>query len=329
MIIANRNNVYRLVAMLLCLLSVQACKADEQDEKLSTLSTLPTFSEFPITSTKALKEFFRYRDNRIPFICAHRGGATVGYPENAIVTFEHTLSRTDAIFEIDPRLTKDGVIVAFHDETLDRTTNGTGKLSDYTWAELKQLKLKDTKGNITPYGIHKLEEVLQWAKGKTILILDKKDVPYDRLLQLIELNKAEAHVLVSTYHLKEAQYYYKRNPNIMFEAIIKDKEVMKSYEDAGIPWGNIVAFTGQPSNTPSNALLNAMLHERGVMCMVSTVKFQDKEKNKNTRATAYRDLITNGKIDILMSNMPIDLAEALLPLVAEPSSRYKFFKAVK
>lgn len=322
MIIANRNNTYRLFAMMLCLLSAQACKAVVQDEKPSTLSTL---SEFPITSTKELKDFFRYRDNRIPFICAHRGGATVGYPENSITTFEHTLSYTDAIFEIDPRLTKDGVIVAFHDETLDRTTNGTGKLSDYTWAELKQLKLKDTKGNITPYGIHKLEEVLRWAKGKTILILDKKDVPYDRLLQLIELNNAEAQVLVSAYHLKEAQYYYKRNPNIMFEAIIKDKEVMKSYEDAGIPWGNIVAFTSQPLNAP----LNAMLHERGVMCMVSTVKFQDKEKNKNTRVTAYRDLITNGKIDILMSNTPIDLAEALLPLVSEPNSRYKFFKAVK
>lgn len=309
----HKNRICRSIALWLLIFALQAFQAVAQDKKLNTLS---------IKSTRELKEFFRYSNDRLPLVCAHRGGAGLGYPENAIATFEHTLSQMHAFFEIDPRLTKDGVVVAFHDETLERTTNGTGKLSNYTWDEVKQLKLKDTKGNITPYGIHKLEEILQWAKGKTILVLDKKDVPYSSLLKLIEANSAEAHVLVSAYRLKEVQYYHKRNPNIMFEAIIKDVRVMKMYEEAGIPWGNIVAFTGQPLNT----LLNQTLRKKGVMCMASTVKFQDKEKNKNNRAAGYREVVTNGGIDVLLTNRPTDLAAALQPLMPQQSLKNKFFE---
>jgi len=308
----HKNRICRSIALGLLVFALQVFQAVAQDKKLNILS---------IKSTKELKEFFRYSDDRVPLVCAHRGGATIDYPENAIATFENTLGQMHAFFEIDPRLTKDGVIVVFHDETLDRTTNGTGKLADHTWDEIKQLKLKDAKGNITPYGIHKLEEILQWAKGKTILVLDKKDVPYSSLLKLIEANNAEAHVLVSVYRLKEAQYYHKRNPNIMFEAIIKDIATMKMYDEAGIPWGNIVAFTGQPLNTP----LNEMLHKKRVMCMASTVKFQDKGKTKNNRAIGYREVVTNGGIDILLTNRPTDLVTALQLLIQQKSSKYKFF----
>jgi glycerophosphoryl diester phosphodiesterase len=47
------------------------------------------------------------------------------------------------MFEIDPRITKDSVVVLMHDATLDRTTTGTGRVADHTWAELQQLRLKD------------------------------------------------------------------------------------------------------------------------------------------------------------------------------------------
>ena len=73
-------------------------------------------------------------------ISGHRGGMLDGYPENCIESFEKTLSYMESFFEIDPRLTKDGIIVLMHDETIDRTTTGKGKVSDYTYAELQQFK---------------------------------------------------------------------------------------------------------------------------------------------------------------------------------------------
>lgn len=156
--------------LLLCFL-FPINKATTQ-KKLNTLS---------IKSAKDLKEFFKYTPYRVPLICGHRGGAQELYPENSIAGLEYILTKMPAFFEVDPRLTKDSITVVLHDATLDRTTNGIGKLSDYTWEELKKLRLKDNKGNITNYGIQTLDEVLQWAKGKTILMLDKKDVPIAQL----------------------------------------------------------------------------------------------------------------------------------------------------
>jgi glycerophosphoryl diester phosphodiesterase len=127
-----------------------------------------------------LRDFFKYSKDKISFISAHRGGPREGFPENCIETFENTLRTTPAILEIDPRFTRDGEIVLMHDVTLDRTTDGQGKVIDYTLAELKKLRLKDTEGNMTPYQIPTLDEALQWAKGKTVLVIDEKDVLMER-----------------------------------------------------------------------------------------------------------------------------------------------------
>src|SRR5690606_23891146 len=123
------------------------------------------------------KSFFRYTPDRLPFVSAHRGGPRKGFPENCIATFENTLTHGPAILEIDPRYTRDGHIVLMHDPTLDRTTSGTGKVADHTLAEIRALRLKDTEGNLTDFGVPTLDEALQWAKGKTVLVIDAKDVP--------------------------------------------------------------------------------------------------------------------------------------------------------
>ena len=69
-----------------------------------------------IRNSEDLHSFFKYIGQDIPLISGHRGGTTKGYPENCIATFENTLRYTPAFFEIDPRLTKDSIIVLMHDE---------------------------------------------------------------------------------------------------------------------------------------------------------------------------------------------------------------------
>ena len=72
-----------------------------------------------------LYDWFRYSPNRDIVISGHRGGMLPGYPENSIEAFEKTLSFMTSFCEIDPRLTKDGVIVWMHAEAIKRTTTGT------------------------------------------------------------------------------------------------------------------------------------------------------------------------------------------------------------
>ncbi|SFL23032.1 glycerophosphoryl diester phosphodiesterase [Paenibacillus sp. 1_12] len=71
-------------------------------------------------------------------IVGHRGYKSA-YPENTLLAFQKSLEMGVDVLEFDLRFSKDKVIMVIHDETLERTTNGTGKVSDYTMAELKQL----------------------------------------------------------------------------------------------------------------------------------------------------------------------------------------------
>src|ERR671915_410788 len=72
-----------------------------------------------------------------PLVYAHRGGAALR-PENTIAAFDHGLSCGADGLEFDVHLSRDGVVVVHHDDTLDRTTGVTGRLADRTADELSR-----------------------------------------------------------------------------------------------------------------------------------------------------------------------------------------------
>lgn len=276
-----------------------------------------------IKNAAELRAFFKYTGKDIPFISGHRGGVNKGYPENSIEAFENTLRHTPATFEIDPRLTKDSAIVLMHDATLDRTTTGTGKVGDYTLAELKKLRLKDVEGQVTPYQIPTLEEAIRWAKGKTVLILDKKDVPFEMTARIIKDLHAEGHVMVTVHTAKDAKWYHDRNKEIVFEAFVKTEKAMKEYEAAGIPWTHIMAYVG-PDNKPELKRLYEQLNKRGVMCMISTAPTYDKLAAPGERAAAYKAIITDGA-SLIEADRSIEAADAIQALIPAKSEKKRFF----
>jgi glycerophosphoryl diester phosphodiesterase len=70
-----------------------------------------------------------------PLVYAHRGGSALR-PENTIASFDHGLSVGADGLELDVHLSSDGIVVVHHDDTLDRTTGGTGFVSSFTAVEL-------------------------------------------------------------------------------------------------------------------------------------------------------------------------------------------------
>jgi predicted dehydrogenase/glycerophosphoryl diester phosphodiesterase/phosphorylcholine metabolism protein LicD len=94
-------------------------------------------------------------------IWAHRGCSMMN-PENTLLAFKKA-AELDGItgIEFDVQLTKDGEIVVIHDERVDRTTDGTGNVRDYTLAELKKLSIT---GDDDSYRIPTLREVLELLK---------------------------------------------------------------------------------------------------------------------------------------------------------------------
>jgi len=80
----------------------------------------------------------RLAQNNSMIVAGHRGWKSA-YPENTLLAFRAALELGVDMLEFDLRLSKDKAVVVIHDETVDRTTDGTGKVSEYTLAELKKL----------------------------------------------------------------------------------------------------------------------------------------------------------------------------------------------
>ncbi|KAA5547494.1 glycerophosphodiester phosphodiesterase family protein [Adhaeribacter rhizoryzae] len=277
-----------------------------------------------LKSPADLHAFFKYTGQDVPLISGHRGGMIKGFPENCIATFENTLRHTPAFFEIDPRLTKDSVIVLMHDATLERTTTGKGKVSDYTWAELQKLKLKDVEGNITEHRIPTLDEVINWSKGKTIINLDKKDVPLAMTAKKLQEHQADTYVMLTVHNAQQAKYYYDQNKNRMFSAFVRTKKEFEDFENSGVPWSQIMAYVG-PTNKPENKELYDLLHARGVKCMISAAPTYDKLKDPTERRKAYRETFQAGA-DVLESDLPIEAAAAIQDLIPKKSPKLKYFQ---
>ena len=217
---------------------------------------------------RGLRELFHYSAEPLHLVSAHRGGPRQRFPENCIATFENTLEHTYAIMEIDPRYTKDGSIVVHHDATLERTTTGKGRVVELTLQELKELRLKDSEGVVTEFQIPTLDEVLLWARGKTILVIDQKDVPVEARVRKIEEHRAEAYAMLIVYSFKDAKKCYELNKNIMMEVMIATRERFHEFDKTGIPWSNIIAFVGHMP--PRDKELLQMIHAQGTCCMVGT-----------------------------------------------------------
>lgn len=262
------------------------------------------------SNPQALHEFYRKSSAERPVtIQGHRGTKEQGLPESSIAAMEYVLERMPAIFEIDPRLTKDSVVVVFHDATLERTSNGTGRVEDHTWAELQTLQLKNAAGELTPYKIPTLESVLNWARGKTILILDKKNVPLPMISDIIARCDANSYVANMVRSPEDALYYYQQDPQRMFSVSIRKPETYREYIEAGIPKTQMFACLGVEL-TPEMISLCRMLQNEGIRCLIATASTYDKLPGKAQRAEAYRKIAAAG-LDIIESDYPLEVAEAL------------------
>ncbi len=109
-----------------------------------------------------------------PWIIAHRG-ILLEMPENTLIGFEGAISQGADFVELDVRQTADGQIVVIHDDTLDRTTDGTGPVETRLLAELQELDAGSWMGPaFAGQRIPTLREVLDLTAGRVGLVIEMK-----------------------------------------------------------------------------------------------------------------------------------------------------------
>lgn len=105
---------------------------------------------------------------------AHRG-ASGHAPENTMAAFEKAFEMKADYIEIDVQMTKDGELIAIHDTTVNRTTNGTGSVGDYTLEEIQQLDAGSWFGQeFVGERIPTFEEIIDTYRGKIGLLIELK-----------------------------------------------------------------------------------------------------------------------------------------------------------
>ncbi len=103
----------------------------------------------------------RIEKEHAPRVIAHRG-ANEWYNESTITAYQIAAETGVDSLEIDLRMTKDGELIAMHDETIDRTTNGKGKVSDYTLKEIKSFRtLELDNSKVITEEIPTLREIME------------------------------------------------------------------------------------------------------------------------------------------------------------------------
>jgi glycerophosphoryl diester phosphodiesterase len=144
-----------------------------------------------------------------PLSFAHRGGSALA-PENTLVAFEKGLSHGADALELDVHPTRDGEMVVIHDDTLDRTTDGSGRVSGFTLDDLRQFdagyRYTPDAGATYPYRgqgitVPTLDEVYTRLPATRINVEIKEDVPgtEERLWRVIQTHQAEDRTLVASF----------------------------------------------------------------------------------------------------------------------------------
>ena len=230
----------------------------------------------------------------VPGLGVHRGGKGL-FPENTIYAYTESVKRwKGCLLEGDIRLTKDGVAVIIHDATVDRTTDGTGKVEEKTLEEIKMLdagyRFTSDGGNTYPYRgkgikIPTLEEVLKAFPDETFLFEIK--VPLEDLSPVIKPileNKMEKQVYLASVHTATIQRIRAEAKNIMTCFTIADAGPLLSalrngkWDDYQPPAEMLALSPNLEKNFQISAEEMSKIRNKGVKVVVFTVNSDDMMK---------------------------------------------------
>ncbi len=200
-----------------------------------------------------------------PVIFARRG-ASAHAPENTIASFALALEQKADAVELDVKLTADGEIVVFHDPTVDRTTNGTGRLSQKTLAELRSLDAgsffaEKYRGEKIPL----LSEVFEAVGGKMFINIELTNyaTPRDRLVEkvceLVKKHGLQNSIIFSSFLASNLKKAEKLLPDVPRGLLALDGWMGAWARSFGFDFGNYAAL--HPYVTDVNAAQVQRVHK--------------------------------------------------------------------
>lgn len=242
---------------------------------------------------------------RAPWVIAHRG-ASGHAPENTLAAFERALQLGAGFIETDVHLTRDARFVAIHDSTLERTTNGTGAVHDFTLAQLRELDAgKWFDREFMDEKIPTLEEVLAFSNKNDVVFY--LEIKYDAawgmhhaLVSALQNAQSAARTVVISFDPRTLLAIYKLDPTLMLGLLVE-----KESADAT----NAAAAVGARQLCPAASIVTPefvkKIHDEGLHVAAWTVNSADE----------MRTMMSAG-VDGIMTDFPDRLRVAIEDSVA-------------
>ncbi|MFD1851455.1 glycerophosphodiester phosphodiesterase [Oceanobacillus bengalensis] len=270
----KKTRLFPLIAVLVVLLS--ACDTPEREEEnRSTMS-------FVANSTDV--------EDLVgaPMVIAHRG-ANDRYNESTITAYKIAARDGVDALEIDLRMTADGRLIAMHDETIDRTTDGNGKAEAYTLEEIKEFETVEVFNNQTTVEvIPTLEEIIDTFRDTEhyyieTRLVDGQPVMEDYLVRLLDDYEliSQGLVIIQSFSKQSLEKVYNLEPSIPLTLLYRKGKF--NLEDAkSVPY----PFIGIESTDVSLEVVNE-LHEVGKKVHVYFTN-NDTQKAEQKRVKAFQ-----------------------------------------
>lgn len=175
-------------------------------------------------------------------IFAHRGASAYA-PENTVEAFALAMEQGADGIELDVQMTKDGQVVVIHDETIDRVSDGTGAVRDYTLEELKKFHFSNHMENYENAVIPTLKEVLDLIKSSNMLLnIELKTGIYwypnleEKTMELVKEAGMEDRVIYSSFNHYSIKKILELNPHAECAFLYSDVilNVDKYAKNAGV-----------------------------------------------------------------------------------------------
>lgn len=208
-------------------------------------------------------------------IQAHRG-FSAAFPENTMLSFREAVAAGAHSIECDIWDTADGEFVIIHDQTLERTTNGSGSVKDRTWAELRELDAGSWFGQEfagrEDCRLPRLQEVLDEFNGKPVFLLlhcklDRAFIP--RLLELVNLRNMGHQVMffgpmpfINAVRQVDSRFFTVNDGMPGFDAYA-------SYLNNAVLYGHPGISVSAGESLPNLSAIVTAAHEVGVSVMTS------------------------------------------------------------
>ena len=253
-------------------------------------------------------------------VAAHRGDWRDA-PENSLQAYKQAIALGVDMIEIDLHKTSDGVIVIMHDGTIDRTTDGKGKVSDYTYAQIEKFHLKNGLGRVTRNTIPTLEEVMLLAKGKVLVNLDKSLPYYQEAYEIVEKTGTLKQALFKSEepYAEVSKLYPNLISKITFMAVVNldkpdAKQVIEDYQKAIKPVAFELIFEKDTSALLTN---NKWINTHGAKIWINSLwaslnggHEDDLAFEDNNTADSW-DWIINHGATFIQTDHPRELVEYL------------------